>query len=1159
MNEDLHSLLKKQIKKYFKVNGTNNLPEDIDRFLYSVSNTYLNFDEENQKLEHSLNTTSTELKQTNSHLRISLEDLESEIRERTKELEKLNLNLKKDNEERKRIESALTKNLVKTSKISNYEAIISSVTQSVHQSLKLKDVLEYAVDSISKNIDSVMHATIYLIENDEAVMQVHRGFSKSYIKKASRIPRGKGLIWKTVLDNKTQFVLDTSEDKTIGPAGIKMGISSYISIPLINKSETIGVLAVTSSVVNGFSEDDLRVAEIVAQQVQAAIDNARKAEALSQSELQIKENLKELSIKSRYESIISSIVQGVHKSIRLDEVLDNAVAAIKKNLKQCSHVSIYLTDDQYAVMRAFRGYEKQDYFISVVKSIPKPKGFTWNTILNNKTVICDDIDKDKNIGPAGRKVGSKSYICVPLTAEEETVGTINLHSKKKNAFSKDDIKLIEDVSRQIGVAILNAKKAEELNSRNIYLEILNKLSELVHKSLDMEEVYKIALDEIISIENVDIAGVYLVDSNTGDAIIQDHRNFPKAYLKKASRISRGVGLTWKIIETGELHHIENVQNDPDLGPAGKKMGWHCVLGIPLVINNIVEGVVWFISYDVQKYADEQIELFTLITNQISISISKAKLYEDLSKKNIYENILGSVTQSVHKSIYLREVFDNAVDALSKNVDSVKHSAIYMLEGNSAVMKAHRGFTKKYRDRANIIPYGKGLVWRTVLDEEARYIPDTKLDDAIGEAGIKMGIKSYLSVPIYNQESIIGVQVITSSKTEAFDQDELILLEKISIQIQSAIDNAQKAEALFKSEEYNKLLIENIKDYAIFMLDNDGYVENWNTGAEKLTGYKENKILGQPFSKFYFSEDNESGIPSNGLKFASLENAFEHDAWIVKNDKTSFWANVIINSIRDIDGDLIGYSIAMHDITEKKNASEELEEYASKLERSNEELEQFAYVASHDLQEPLRMVGSYLGLLERRYKDKIDKDASDFIYYAVDGAKRMQTLINDLLSYSRISSRGKPFEIINCKDLINGILKNLEIAIKESGAIIELGYLPDHIVVDKTQISQLFQNLTGNALKFCRNRKPEIKISAEDDGKCWVFSFKDNGIGIEPEYFERIFVIFQRLHGKAEYAGTGIGLAICKKIVLRHDGDIWVNSEPDKGSTFYFTIPKRGGI
>jgi len=1152
MNDNLHRLLKKQIKQHLKVKVTNDLPEDIDNFLSTINSTYYNFDKETKKLETTLHTKSTD------H-RVSVEDLEHKIRERTAELEKLNLDLKNEIEERKRIETILTQNLVKTSKISNYEAIISSVTQSVHQSLNLKDVLEYAVDSISKNIDSVMHATIYLIENDEAVMQVHRGFSKNYIKNASRIPRGKGLIWKTILDMQSLFVLDTRSDETIGQAGIKMGISSYISIPLFHGSETIGVLAVTSSEINGFTDDDLKVTEIVAQQIQTAIDNARKAEALTQSELKIKGNLKELSAKSRYESIISSIVQSVHKSIKLDDVLENAVDSIKKNLKQCSHVAIYLVEDDNAVMRAFRGYEKQEYFISVVKSIQKPKGFTWNTIINKQNVICDDIDKDKNIGPAGRKVGSKSYICVPLSVEGETVGSINLHSKRKNAFSSDDIKLIEDLSWQIGVALINAKKAEELNSRNSHLELLNKLTGLVHKTLDVKEVYKEALDEIIAIDNVDVTGICLVDSKTGNAVIQDHRNFPKEYLKKASSVPSGVGLTWKIIESGQMHHVENVQNDPDLGPAGKKVGWHCVLGIPLSIHNSVEGIVWFISYNVQKYSKEQVELFISITNQISIAISKAKLYEDLSKKNNYENILSSVTQSVHKSIYLEEVFDNAVNALSKNVDAVKHAAVYMIEGDTAVMKAHRGFTKKYMERADVIPYGKGLVWKTVLEEQARYVPDTGLDDAIGEAGVKMGIKSYLSVPIYNQDNVVGVQVITSSKTEAFDQDELVLLESISKQIQSAVDNAQKAEALFKSEEYNKLLIANIKDSAIFMLDNDGYVENWNSGAEKLIGYKESEILGEPYSKFYFTDDIDSGIPSNCLKTASSENAYEHDVWIVKNDKTSFWANIMINSLRDLDGDLIGYSVAMHDITEKKKAAEDLKEYAAKLERSNEELEQFAYVASHDLQEPLRMVGSYLGLLERRYKDQIDKDASDFIFYAVDGAKRMQILINDLLTYSRVSTRGKPFEVINCKDLISGVLKNLEVAVNESDAKITLGRLPDQFVVDKTQISQLFQNLTGNALKFCKDKKPEIEISAEDDGSCWVFAVKDNGIGIESEYYERIFVIFQRLHGKADYAGTGIGLAICKKIVLRHEGDIWVNSEPGNGSTFHFTIPKRGGI
>lgn len=238
------------------------------------------------------------------------------------------------------------------------------------------------------------------------------------------------------------------------------------------------------------------------------------------------------------------------------------------------------------------------------------------------------------------------------------------------------------------------------------------------------------------------------------------------------------------------------------------------------------------------------------------------------------------------------------------------------------------------------------------------------------------------------------------------------------------------------------------------------------------------------------------------------------------------------------------------------ARRELERSIAELARSNSDLQQFAYVASHDLQEPLRMVASYTQLLAKRYKGQLDEDADEFIAYAVNGANRMQALIQDLLAFSRVDRQGQQFERTSVETLLSYALENLKGAIEDSRAAVTHDPLPD-VVADERQLLHVLQNLLSNAIKFRGSEPPRIHLSAERRGEEWLFSVRDNGIGIDPQYGERIFVIFQRLHTNAEYPGTGIGLSLCKKIVERHGGRIWMESEPGHGATFFFTLPAAG--
>jgi len=372
------------------------------------------------------------------------------------------------------------------------------------------------------------------------------------------------------------------------------------------------------------------------------------------------------------------------------------------------------------------------------------------------------------------------------------------------------------------------------------------------------------------------------------------------------------------------------------------------------------------------------------------------------------------------------------------------------------------------------------------------------------------------------------------------------------------DRKRAEEALVYERYLLESLMDNLPD-SIYFKDARSRFTRINRALAQRFGLSDPQgALGKTDFDF-FTEDHarpafedEQEIVRSGEPLVAKE---EKETW--PNGRVT-WVSTTKLPLRDREGRIVGTFGVSRDITDRKRAEEELSKTAAELARSNAELEQFAYVASHDLQEPLRMMASYTQLLAKRYSRKLSQEADEFIAYIVDGATRMQNLIGALLAYSRVGTRGKSFEPTDCNVALERALANLQLAIEESGAAVTKDPLPT-VNADPLQLCQLFQNLVSNAIKFRGTDRPRIHVSAERNMNEWKFSVRDNGIGIEPGYIGRIFVVFQRLHSRGEYPGTGIGLAICKKIAERHGGRIWVESKPGEGSTFYFTIPATGGI
>ncbi|MEE9238909.1 MAG: sigma 54-interacting transcriptional regulator [Thermodesulfobacteriota bacterium] len=446
-------------------------------------------------------------------------------------------------------------------------------------------------------------------------------------------------------------------------------------------------------------------------------------------------------------------------------------------------------NDQQGIKELRKAIEEERRCTVVLRNYKKDGTLFWNELtmspvrdelgqLTHFVDIINDITQHKET----EKVLQKAHDELELKVRERTAD----FAKANGAL------LIQNAERK--------RAEEELNKRNTDLEILNAITHAVNHYFDLEEIYRVALDKVIEQDYVDLACIYLVYEARNEAVLQDHRNFPDDYLRRASRIPYPKGATWKVIKSGKTLNVKNAQQGPDVGPAGKELGFRSMLGIPIASEGVTLGVIWLLSYKEHLFTKPEVALLTSIGTQIAVAIAKAKLYKELTKKNRYEKIISTVTQSVHQSIDLQEVLENAVEAMNQNIDKVEYIGIYLVEGQELVLRANIGFTDRYIERAGRIAYPKGFTWRTIIDGKPRYCPDVDKDEIIGPAGRELGIKSYLSMPIRIAGKTVGVTAINSSRKNAFDEEELKLLEVVAHQIEVAINNAEQAEVLRRSED-----------------------------------------------------------------------------------------------------------------------------------------------------------------------------------------------------------------------------------------------------------------------------------------------------------------------------------------------------------------------
>jgi len=553
-----------------------------------------------------------------------------------------------------------------------------------------------------------------------------------------------------------------------------------------------------------------------------------------------------------------------------------------------------------------------------------------------------------------------------------------------------------------------------------------------------------------------------------------------------------------------------------------------------------------------------------INELLECSGNNGQISEEILKENVILNSINKIFQGTLEYETEEEIARTCL-SLAEDITNSKFGFIGKLNENGlidiiAVSTSGERLCNNNELKVGAIPKNielKGFLSDVIKEERAIIINDMQSDlNGVGFPEGHPEIKSFIGVPLKHAGRTIGL-IALANKEKDYNESDKTAVESMSVAFVVSLTRNNSEAALKDSEEMFRAITSSAQD-AIIMMDNSGNVSYWNDAAKKIFGYEAEEILGKPLHDYLVPEKYRQAFEWGFARFRfngkgpAIGKTIELTA--LRKDGCEFPVELSLSSTKLKDK---WNSVAVvRDITTRKNIEDKLEEMNEKLNESNKNLQQFAYIASHDLQEPIRMVSSYLTLLSEEYRDKLDEEANEYIDFAVEGANRMRAMVNDLLSYSRVQTRGKKPKPVDAQKVYNRTVDILGILIDEYDAVVTCDPLPE-VMADENQLMQVFQNLIKNAIQHSV-KVPRIHVSVEDKGDKYLFIVEDNGEGIPPEQQSKIFDIFYRGNSNKKDS-TGIGLAICKRIVNRHGGDIWVESELGKGARFHFTLNKVGGI